>query len=57
MSITGGIFKSTLWVTTFFVGSILGGTSIGSLTLLVDYLNKKGVLAFEMKFWIIFLPI
>jgi len=39
-----------LGVTPFFVGSILGGTSIGSLTLLVDYLNKKGVLAFEMKF-------
>ena len=49
-AITGGIFKSTLGIIPFGVGSVLGGTAIGSLTYFVQYLNRKNIVAFEMKF-------
>ena len=35
-ALTGGLYKSTLGVVPMFVGSVVGGTLIGSLTLLVD---------------------
>ncbi len=33
------------------VGSIIGAGLIGGLTLFVDNLNKRNIVAFEMKFW------
>lgn len=37
-------------VVPFFVGALVGGSLIGSLTFLVEKLNRRGVVAFEMKF-------
>ena len=37
--ITGGLYKSTLGITPFFAGSLLGGSLIGSLTVLCSYLH------------------
>ncbi len=33
------------------VGSLIGAGLIGSLTLFVNNLNQKNIVAFEMKFW------
>ena len=35
----------------FLVGSLVGGGLIGGMTLIVNNLNKRGTVAFEMKFW------
>lgn len=32
------------------VGALVGGSMIGGFTLLVDNLNKRGIVSFEMKF-------
>ena len=48
--ITGSLYKSTLGVVPTMVGGVLGASMIGGLTLLVEQANKKGYLAFEMKF-------
>jgi hypothetical protein len=34
----------------FLVGSLVGGGLIGGMTLIVNNLNKRGTVAFEMKF-------
>jgi import inner membrane translocase subunit TIM23 len=47
---TGMLLKSTLGLIPCAVGGILGGTLIGGLTLLVEEGNRRGVVAFEMKF-------
>lgn len=47
---TGMLLKSTLGPLPCAVGGILGGTLIGGLTLLVEEGNKRGIVAFEMKF-------
>jgi len=52
-AITGSIYKSTLGVVPAGVGFLLGGTFIGGMTKLVDSLNQRGIVAFEMKFWVI----
>lgn len=49
-AITGAMYKSTLGIIPTGVGFILGGSSIGIFTKIVDYLNDKGIVAFEMKF-------
>jgi len=49
-AITGSIYKSTLGVVPAGVGFLLGGTFIGGMTKLVDSLNQRGIVAFEMKF-------
>lgn len=54
-AITGSIYKSTLGVVPAGVGFLLGGAFIGSMTKVVDNLNQRGVVAFEMKFWLMFL--
>jgi hypothetical protein len=48
--ITGGIYKSTLGLVPFGVGSILGGAFFGSMTILTSYLYKNNYINFEMKF-------
>ena len=52
-AITGAVYKSTLGVVPAAVGFLLGGTLIGSMTKIVDNLNQRGIVAFEMKFWIL----
>ncbi len=47
---TGMLLKSTLGLIPCAVGGILGGTLIGGLTLLVEEGNRRGIVAFEMKF-------
>ncbi|CAD8145145.1 unnamed protein product [Paramecium pentaurelia] len=49
-AISGAVYKSTLGFVPFIVGGIVGGGLIGSVTLLVENLNRRGVVAFEMKF-------
>lgn len=49
---TGMLLKSTLGLVPCAVGGILGGTLIGGLTLLVEEGNRRGIVAFEMKFWL-----
>jgi import inner membrane translocase subunit TIM23 len=49
-AITGAVYKSTLGVVPAAVGFVLGGTLIGSMTKIVDNLNQRGIVAFEMKF-------
>ena len=44
------MYKSTLGIIPTGVGFILGGTMIGTMTKIVDKLNEKGIVAFEMKF-------
>ena len=53
-AVTGALFKSTLGFVPTMVGGVLGGTMIGALTKLVEEGNKRGVLAFEMRFWCYF---
>ena len=48
--VTGGLYKSTLGIRPFVVGSILGGSLIYGLHNLTAYLNEKGLIHFEMKF-------
>ena len=48
--ITGALYKSTLGVVPTMVGGVLGAGLIGGLTLMVEQANRKGYLAFEMKF-------
>lgn len=59
-AISGAIYKSTLGIINkylilgivpFFVGGIVGGSLIGGVTLLVENFNRRGLVAFEMKFW------
>lgn len=47
---TGMLYKSTLGVVPSIVGGLLGGALIGSLTLLIEEGNRRGLVAFEMKF-------
>jgi len=47
---TGMLFKSTLGVVPCIVGGLLGGAMIGGLTLLTEEGNRRGTIAFEMKF-------
>lgn len=47
---TGMLFKSTLGVVPCLVGGLLGATLIGGLTLLTEEGNRRGIVAFEMKF-------
>jgi import inner membrane translocase subunit TIM23 len=47
---TGMLYKSTLGIVPCIVGGLLGGSLIGSLTLLIEEGNKRGLVAFEMKF-------
>lgn len=47
---TGMLFKSTLGIVPCAVGGLLGASLIGGLTLLVEEGNKRGLVAFEMKF-------
>lgn len=49
-TITGMIYKSTLGIVPTIVGGILGAVIIGGMTLLVEEGNKRGSIAFEMKF-------
>lgn len=49
-AITGAMYKSTLGLIPTGVGFILGGTMIGGMTKIVDKLNERGIVAFEMKF-------
>ncbi|CAD8058567.1 unnamed protein product [Paramecium primaurelia] len=49
-AISGAIYKSTLGIVPFFVGGIVGGSLIGGVTLLVENFNRRGIVAFEMKF-------
>jgi import inner membrane translocase subunit TIM23 len=49
-TITGGLYKSTLGIVPCCVGAILGGSLIGTMTLLSNYLYKENYIAFEMKF-------
>ncbi len=49
-AITGAVYKSTLGVVPAGVGFFLGGTLIGTMTKVVDNLNQRGIVAFEMKF-------
>ena len=51
-TITGGMFKCTLGMVPTGMGAALGGSLVGSCTLLVDYLFKRGYVSFEMKFWV-----
>jgi import inner membrane translocase subunit TIM23 len=44
------IYKSTLGVVPLAVGGILGASLIGGLTLLVEEGNRRGIVAFEMKY-------
>lgn len=48
--LTGGLYKSTLGVRPFIVGSILGGAIATSLHGAISYFNEKGYIAFEMKY-------
>lgn len=43
---TGMLYKSTLGVVPCIVGGLLGGTIIGSLTLLIEEGNRRGLVAF-----------
>lgn len=47
---SGMLYKSTLGFVPCIVGGLLGGTIIGGLSLLVEEGNKRGLIAFEMKF-------
>ncbi len=47
---TGMLYKSTLGIVPCIVGGLLGGSIIGALTLLVEEGNRRGLVAFEMKF-------
>ena len=49
-SITGAIFKSTLGVTPSLVGGALGAVIMAGFTLVTEQGNRKGTIAFEMKF-------
>jgi import inner membrane translocase subunit TIM23 len=49
-AITGAVYKSTLGLVPACVGLVLGGTLIGTMTKIVDHLNQRGIVAFEMKF-------
>jgi len=49
-AMTGFMFKSTLGIIPACVGSILGGVMIGSLSQIIQYLNQKDYIAFEMRF-------
>ena len=48
---TGMLYKSTLGVVPCIVGGLLGAGMIGGLTLLTEEGNRRGLIAFEMKFW------
>ena len=47
---TGMLYKSTLGVVPCIVGGLLGAGMIGGLTLLTEEGNRRGLIAFEMKF-------
>lgn len=47
---TGMLFKSTLGFIPCIVGGLLGASLIGGLTLLTEEGNRRGLVAFEMKF-------
>ena len=49
-ALTGFLYKSTLGIIPACVGSILGGAMMGSLTQIIQYLNQKEYIAFEMRF-------
>lgn len=50
-TITGMLYKSTLGVVPCIVGGLVGASLIGGLTLLIEEGNRRGKIAFEMKFW------
>ena len=47
---TGMLYKSTLGIIPCMVGGLLGASLIGGLTLLCEEGNRRGWVAFEMKF-------
>ena len=47
---TGMLYKSTLGVLPCMVGGLVGASLIGGLTLLTEEGNRRGWIAFEMKF-------
>ena len=49
-TVTGMLYKSTLGIVPCLVGGILGASLIGGLTLLTEEGNRRGLIAFEMKF-------
>lgn len=49
-ALTGSLYKSTLGVVPAVVGGVLGASLIAGLTLLVEEGNRRGTIAFEMKF-------
>jgi len=49
-ALTGGLYKSTLGMRPFVVGSVLGGGISMGLHYLFEALNQRGIIAFEMKY-------
>ena len=49
-ALTGMLYKSTLGIVPCMVGGLLGASMIGGLTLLTEEGNRRGWIAFEMKF-------
>ena len=49
-SLAGGMCKAHLGVIPIGVGGVLGASSIGGITLLMNHLNKKNILNYEMSF-------
>ena len=47
---TGMLYKSTLGIVPCAVGGMLGATLIGGLTLVTEEGNRRGWIAFEMKY-------
>ncbi len=48
--LTGGLYKSTLGIRPFVVGSVLGGGISFALHTAISHFHDKGVIAFEMKY-------
>mmetsp|Transcript_15530 Transcript_15530/g.17900 ORF Transcript_15530/g.17900 Transcript_15530/m.17900 type:complete len:190 (-) Transcript_15530:178-747(-) len=48
--VTGGLYKSTLGIRPFVVGTALGGGASFLLHNTIHYLNKNNYISFEMKF-------
>jgi import inner membrane translocase subunit TIM23 len=48
--LTGGLYKSTLGIRPFVVGSVLGGGLSALMHMGIHQLHEKGYIAFEMKY-------
>jgi hypothetical protein len=48
--LTGGLYKSTLGIRPFVVGSVLGGGIALGLHMVISNLHDRGIIAFEMKY-------